>query len=670
MAHDSSSPALGDALDAPENILLDDTPLSGVVLRGTHSPLEGVNVFNRYLGALVTCATVNRTPGASKKAIGYQIGLRWDDAVLSAAPGVNEEIPQLYHMIELNSKLRHELQSSATRYMPKSPFFGQVDLCSIIETLAESLCLYAQRGVLTRAIMLRGRKEAVQTTRQLDGFMPAVHSVYVPHNSVMFACPAAFSALVYAVSGLGQSVLTDHVLVDGATNAPILGIFNGHGLAHGCLVALRMLFYMYDLSGYGGVAALAFTRGIHKQATVVAATDEGGYMRDVLRSCTYTIPVGGIFVDDFKSYVFFPDVLEGDVAGFQALIDGALLKTAGAVALADPLIELEGRHYPSIFSVGARGQDGARVEMTEDECAKNSREIRRQITNRAGKFSKLYVELLGSIVVGDSGGGEIGQRAMLEMFSQVSQCRVNSHTVGPVVAPFFWVEPTSLFKHMDKTKATAESFGVLVGVNEHITRNAFPGADLLVPGGEWKGMAYEHRCTRAVPGLVHFYKRGADGLANYVPYQLFPHKVLLPGGGRAGWSGLAGTVKDAMRRGQSISSYSSEHGFCEVPGPAEFIYTGERISVRVKMTEIDPQAESPFERKDTHVIDPFSKDGDLVTYSARAPQDIGSGPMHNHGANIRRSRNLAAHVLTVAHDKKAMYSYISFDGPPKSMFHK
>lgn len=102
---------------------------------------------------------------------------------------------------------------------------------------------------------------------------------------------------------------------------------------------------------------------------------------------------------------------------------------------------------------------------------------------------------------------------------------------------------------------------------------------------------------------------------------MMPDKVVLPGGGHAGSAALHADVRTAMLGNQSVASYSWEHGG-SLPSPAEFMYTGKKIGVRiVRATPIDG-----FEYKDEHVVEPTDEKGEVtVLFIARAPSALSVG---------------------------------------------
>lgn len=89
----------------------------------------------------------------------------------------------------------------------------------------------------------------------------------------------------------------------------------------------------------------------------------------------------------------------------------------------------------------------------------------------------------------------------------------NRHTVDKVLALYSWIEPTTLFTRIDASPSATHGYGVLAGTHETSEKPAYPKATQISEGSLYIAVAYEHRSTRTVPGLVHMYKHTQGGLA-------------------------------------------------------------------------------------------------------------------------------------------------------------
>lgn len=90
-------------------------------------------------------------------------------------------------------------------------------------------------------------------------------------------------------------------------------------LTGGCYSAIRIIQGM--MYGEGGIGALAFIRGIHEIVNVVGHTDEGKYMRHVVRQNKYAAPFGGIYIRGKDLYVRLPAILGDNLRAWCAVVN-------------------------------------------------------------------------------------------------------------------------------------------------------------------------------------------------------------------------------------------------------------------------------------------------------------------------------------------------------------
>lgn len=618
----------------------DDAPLASVVFRTTGVPLRNNDEFTRYSSTLISNTEMRGEKKERHHIIGYQIGRRRDTTLVPYTVE-DENISSMDQRIQLSEAWTHELQTAVTKEMNVSPSFRCADLSGVVYRLSAALATYTLTGDITRQDLAGGQELRVSALRTMTEAMPVVGTVFVPRNANLLDSPAAFSALVYAINGAGSAVVTDRVQVD-ANNAVMIPHYNGHSLAMGILTALRILFSMYKSAGAGCIAGLAYTIGIHSVGSVVSASDEGGYMRDVLRMCQYGRPYGGIYAEALRGYTHFPVFSKGDMAAAQTLVDGSLLKTAGLTALCDPLTDISGRKYPTLFATGDIAPEGAITAPYEgDDADLRSQSIRSEIASTCRRFCDRYVTGLGEMVVGDTGGQAVASDALTHMFNMAASSAGNRHTCFDVVAPYYWIEPTSLFQKKDSGPATREGHGLMCGTFERSESDAYPKARITVNDSSELGVAFEYRSVRTTPGLVHMYLTRGDGLAHVSPYQFRSERMALVGGGHVGADAPGGNVAETRAMGRSFASYFWRHGFTMLPSPAEALYLGAEIGAKFEL-----RTGSWLQSRETDVVLPTTDSGvNTVVYTTRPPSSAGVGGIRDHGTNVRRARNRAVMSL-------------------------
>lgn len=176
----------------------------------------------------------------------------------------------------------------------------------MIFRLAARLAYFSLHGSLTWGILRDGRAVRIRSFRgTVCHLSPTRGSVLVSISTELVFCPEAFPALGHAICGADGTVITENVQINPITNVPLIHTTTDIYLAWCCLVALRMVFYTYNVSDQGSVAALPFTAGFHSVLTIVGHTDEGGYLRVVLRESSFAKPFGLINFDETRSYTHF-----------------------------------------------------------------------------------------------------------------------------------------------------------------------------------------------------------------------------------------------------------------------------------------------------------------------------------------------------------------------------
>lgn len=141
-----------------------------------------------------------------------------------------------------------------------------------------------------------------------DPVSVASNTMFIPRLATMKDNMAIFAALVGATNATGTAAFTDIVAVDMNNNAALLMTFSNSALAYGAYEAMRMLMHTAAMSMAGAQNAYAIVKGVHSVATVVAHSDEGGFLRDVIRKCRVRPSHGAIFVADYRDYIGMPSV--------------------------------------------------------------------------------------------------------------------------------------------------------------------------------------------------------------------------------------------------------------------------------------------------------------------------------------------------------------------------
>lgn len=615
--------------------------------------IVAANQFRRYGGSLATTSRVRGAIDVNHKWIGYAVGRRnFTSSTLDYLkdPGLEAPISQ---EITVNPALHAEMDSQIRKFMNTSPDYTRADLSAVICRLAAGMAHYANSGQLTGPILSGGKQLNVISLRARIEALPQHGHVFVPQQAALLHYPAALYAMICAINGEDAVAVVDCLRVNPLNNAAIMEAYAGVDLYLGVETALRMLLSMYEQSGAGAQAAVAVAKGIHSVVSVVAHSDEGGFLRDVWREGYFCTPYGAVYVPKkLNGFTRFPVCPRGDLATAQALVDSIALKTAACAALADPCVQIGDRRYPTIATVGDDTESGeARAFSTSDEL---NRELRREIFQSSATFVENYVRLITPLFTASDEGVDEGSYALSCMFrAACDRSAPNRHCHGQTVAWCYWVEPTSLFRRADNGTATNAGFGVLAGTSEKVTLPAYPGLEVMYDNSQTVGIAMEFRSARTVPAVVHHQYHKEDGLACLEFYQARPERFALVGGGLTNANVLPDTIVEAMNNGATMDAYMWKHGMCALPSPAELMYTGNKVGVRVHVLEQKNAARrrfGPHKWVENRIILPTTVEGEVstVTYRANTPVAFTVGDMGDATRDVRRSRSRAEESLALA----------------------
>lgn len=390
--------------------------------------------------------------------------------------------------------------------------------------------------------------------------------VFISRSVAVSDHVGVFWALAWAAHANGSSVLTEFVELDHKNNCMIQDL-SGASAWHGVVEALAILAELYDAAGCGDVFSLHFAAGLHSISSVVAHSDEGGFMRDVFRCVSTELSFGGLPPASVRCSSI-PHLAK--YATYKSLctwVDSYLLVTAAAVAHADPLCNVgDGILYPTVVEA----EPGTGRDVL-------GRRIGQGIIQGFRHFSKWYLHclnrLLGLATMDDQDRG-IG--ALCGAGEEVCGAGSSRHLNHQVVAPYFWIEPTTLLRaHHFGTSAEAEGWASYGAGREEKIMPFLPNA---VREGAYVDDFSEWNClvkgARQFGAILFLSNRTDDGLANIIPWQADTSLLTL--------TGLDGiSAAEALDQGKSLHEYLWTRGQSWLPHPAEMLNLGRSMVLRV-----------------------------------------------------------------------------------------
>jgi hypothetical protein len=571
--------------------------------------------------------------------------------------------------------LAEDFAGAARKYATFTGSYSLMDMAALIERLMLGIVTYANTGSL-KVEDLRGGGEVsvVSLGAAARNITAGKHSVFIPRGVDRQMSPNVFCALANAVSGCGGTVITDIVEIDASTNKAKMAVVRNGDLADGCYDALLLLGGNYEHAGAGDIFSLAVTTGTHKALSVVGHSDEGGYMREVLRNVNFGIPYGGIS-SDRCGYTGLPRPALNNLKSFQMFVDSIALQTAGNVAICDPLMRYEDNLYPTVIAsdygdfgdagVSYRGsstgvlaeniphqpnpnQKGMDAQVNkgtlkeEEELDPNigsgidARRNAAAICEISADFSALYVKAL-MLTFAQNGNSGCAQRS-LEYAFVVSAGKLSRHLAYKVVAPFFWIEPTSVVCISDESfPAVANGYGPLAYCGTRTSKPMFEDAEVIESSDVSCVLQIKWRSARTSALLQHLQGNPLDGLSCIQLLQADADKFTLLGGKDS-------AVSDRINNALSIDKYLWGRWHSGIIHPAECTYLGGDVALRCVNVISDI---SGFKMSSTHLP---MKDEMLtgnIDFWVSIPYPMDESKLQDMPRDVKRSRARAAWALRV-----------------------
>lgn len=617
------------------------SPLTGTLADPVGGVIGADDTYRRYRAGVYMQTPDQGSPTAQARSIFYEVGRRFGRARDVLAQPAPEAMP-VDCSVDINPSEASSFEGVARRFSNFSPQWVKMDLAAMVERLAKGVAAYSVYGGVDTTALRGGLALRVTALGTLDSPQTAsIHSVFIPRTVDTVGNDHVFAVLVAAANGCGAAVTTDVVRLDANTNQPVVPAVAGAAFATACVEALRVLGANMEASGAGDVYAYALTRGIHSSVSVVAHTDEGGFLRALLRHDRFRVPYGGIN-QGLRHYPALPALASTAPPSIAAWVDAIALKTAAAVGHCDPLVPGPGGLYPSVFTA-KDGLMSAPGQVGEDPTDADARAIGRQIAADLGRFAPLYMRALTTIFglathsgVAESHFCTVGARSL----DQAGH--VDRHLRHKTVAPYFWVEPTSLLRDTAfGTLAESEGFGAKVTPGDSRDYPCFERFRALETGrsATFATVAFKMRTARTSALVSAFAGRPAP-LADLRLYQFDESAVALPGD----QGPTAGDVAAKHAAADPLSSYLWVRGQSCFPAPAEFLNIQGNYGAKVKLVDWDDD----FNATISDLPNESEMSTSVVTFRVSIPMGLDSGPSNYEDRQARRARSRAASALAQA----------------------
>ncbi len=548
-----------------------DTTLGSVI---TSAPNERLppDKYRKYVANLTTDTLFNGELSVSSTPIVYSIGRRYNyervvnDEYVYKKTGLEEhhaKTPAFVCETEANPTLVEEVARSIGVRLVR------LSLRGLVERLAAGLAFYSIGSDLSYEILSGGsdvRLVAVDTTARPGTVMGRDIFVSVEVVDDMHI----FAALLAAANGEDATVYSDRALVDPSTNV----VQDPTKLAMGCWKTLNYIAQMYEASNAGAQFAYAFVRGLHKILTVIAHTEEGGITRDILRSGRFDVPHGMVVALRQGKYNGMPEPF-GNRVSITRFVDSILLSSAGLVSCCDPLIEYNGRMFPTIYTTSI-GDDHLEQDagLGFDGTPEDGIELGTQLSGSCHCFASIYINAIRKMFKFSEGSEKLATLHFVACATSIKfENRRSFHF--KIIAPWYWIEPTgTVYADTTETAACEEGYGPLCSPGQPGVLNMFSSCAIRNSSCFGTDVYVDWRSARKHGMIIHCLMRKKDGLANVKVCQAAHDQWALVGGEDK-------TMRECLINADSLDMYMSGHRHCTIPPPAELMYTGNSVGLLV-----------------------------------------------------------------------------------------
>ncbi|BAN51774.1 putative capsid protein [Rosellinia necatrix victorivirus 1] len=617
--------------------------LASVVANARGQPITAAG-HRRFRSVVRTSATIGGVNDSRAASIFYEIGrgVNSSESALAVPTDATMRVEAAY---PTNAVLAEDFVGLAKKYSNFSSTFEYSSLAGVAERLARALAARSIWDDFDSTAITGGRTVVVHALGTYDGPVNSMtDTVFIPRLTNTNVRGDVFAVLVAAVTGEGSAVATDVLEVDAVTRQAVVPVVDGVALPLALVDALRIIGANMIASDQGPLFALAVTRGIHRILSVVGHTDEGGTTRDLLRCAAFSPPFGGVS-SRLSDYAGLPALSTNGVSVVASYVDSIALVTAALVAHSDPGDHYQGEWFPTFF-LGATPTDGdARPGQHTAGTAAMAGAIRAQLLNDQERFWQNYCRGLGMIFCAEGASDLAVRFSVTASYSLGADCR---HLRHASVAPWFWIEPTSLLPST-LLGTEAESIGH-ASFGGRDSQSLLPAWEAIVPAGgrDTTFSAYHVRLpsARRAAMLTHWLGHELNGLGALSIRQLDPTTVVHPGACAA-----HPDVRDRVEAALPITDYLWTRGQSPFPAPGEFLNLGATAGIFVRHATFTDDGDITM----THLPAAREMVNCAITIEVGRPLSIANGATNAADATARRARTRGARELVAVKQRAALF---------------
>nr|UXL82820.1 coat protein [Conidiobolus chlamydosporus totivirus 3] len=610
--------------------------------------------YRRYMADLTSRSPLTGNLDYWTRGIVYQVGNRGNNATDLLT--VNPEIEAPLASIDTSEIHAAEFSGLARRYSSFSGLWARSDLSGIAEQLAAGVAVYAQTGSLSLSQLRGGRPISVTALGAvLEPVAASSSQVFIARTADTIMSPNVFSAVCAAANAYGAHVVTDVIQVDANSQSALMPTCENADLAFAAIEGMRLLMSNYARVGAESMIAYAIVRGVHRIVSVVGHSDEGSIFRDVLRCRRFATPFGGIRLED-NTAVALPRLSARTREAAANWTDAIALISAASVAHCDPCISHRGNVFPTVLNsdLDTAGDDPSDINVG---TAADARRLTALLADDMPRFAPIWARALAKLfgLPGGVHGPMIDH--LCAAARGVANCDLR-HARFKAMAPYFWIEPTSLIPpHAFGTLAEQSGFGSVAHARQGSTLAGWESCKRIGGSGMVGVYHVKQRTARTSAMLMHLSGNPRDGLASLTIRQANPHDFALLGAG----PDPSRSTSERMLAHEGLDSYMWGRGQSPLPAPAELINVAGSMYMGAVHANTDYET---FISKPTHIPAPDYMSSISVDFNVSLPRGIPPGPLGPATKEVCRQRSRGLQALEAARfSALPMFSGEAFDFP-------
>jgi hypothetical protein len=341
-----------------------------------------------------------------------------------------------------------------------------------------------------------------------------------------------------------------------------------------------------------------------KVLSVASSGADGTVVRDVLRSIKYKASFGGINTAN-RGWAGIPQPVVGSRESIVGIVDFMALQVAAASSVSDPLMELDGRVYPTVF-VAANMPIADPVTLKSQtldpsdtaNASRCSNSLLGQAASNCGKFNRCFVRELRRAWLlenQDEASSRMAEGRAVSVLNLGWQLMVEGGRVAVnkvAFAPYYWAEPTGILRLTAGRAADDAGYGVKCDIYQQCEMPFFSGRT----SGRSTHAGYELTTAWSTARNAGIFL--AEGPAAVAAQNV--HVVQCE---EARWSHIAKSeaagIVPWLRNGGHLSATSPDANRNAFPAPTDGMYLG--TGLRLFVVKHKPDNSQPWIVTDTQL---------------------------------------------------------------------